>query len=130
MGWAGLGKPPDAVRTTELICQALFHQENLEVRAIALWTRMALETSGFGDKWRDVRAAEVGHVVGEANDTWDTGRICTEFGSNSQGGGGSVEGVVSIDHILIYLFCRKLGGGGGIGGCGANLGHFSRVDIW
>ena len=30
------------------IRQALFHHENLEVRAIALWTRMALDTSGGG----------------------------------------------------------------------------------
>ena len=37
---------------------------------------------------------------------------------------------MGIDHILIDLFCRKLCGEGGIGGCWASLGHLSRVDIW
>ena len=145
MCWVGLGKPPDAVRTTELIRDV---QGGL-VDCVRGDLDMVKDTpgvippgefggegdclvdeDGFGDKWRDVRAAEVGHVVGEADDTSDICRVCTEFSSNSQGGSGGVEGIMGIDHILIYLFCRQLGGGGGVGGCGANLGHFSRVDIW
>ena len=81
---------------------------------------------GGGGIW----AAEVGHIIGKASYAWDIGQICTKFGSDSQGGGGGVEGVVGIDHILIDLFCRELGGEGGIGSCGANLGYVSRVDIW
>ena len=30
------------------ICQALFHQENFDLVAIACWTRTAFETSGGG----------------------------------------------------------------------------------
>ena len=137
MGGAGLGKLPDAVSTTELIrdvqwgvvdcvrCDLDMVEDTPGIIPPGEFGgegNCLVDEDGFGDKWREIQAAEIGHVVGEANNTWDICRVCPEFGADSQGGGGSVERVMRIDHILIDLFCLKLGGGGGVGGCGAKLG--------